>query len=282
MSLSSESIQKKEFHIVFKGYKPEEVDKFLDLLAIEFDGLQKKVREMEEKIDSIKYEGDSESSKMKKVIQEALVSAHRMAEEIKQRAKIEAEEMVSRKKMEEAQQVRKLQDEKASLESSIVSLRKEYTNFKEQISRFADDFKQKMASVGDGKLMDALGHSILEDKSQIPVELQNEQFEFKEEDSADEESIEDESEEDEIIYKHTSRENSQDNLEENDLKDLAALTDEMLERLDKDEKGPSGSFGERKSSSENERPDEEEKRNRKKIDIANPDIINDFFKTDED
>ena len=86
MSLSSESIQKKEFHIVFKGYKPEEVDKFLDMLALEFDGMQKKVGELEEKIDSIKYEGDNESSKMKKVIQEALISAHRMAEEIKQKA----------------------------------------------------------------------------------------------------------------------------------------------------------------------------------------------------
>ena len=42
MSLSSESIQKKEFHIVFKGYKPEEVDKFLDLLAIEFADLLKR------------------------------------------------------------------------------------------------------------------------------------------------------------------------------------------------------------------------------------------------
>ena len=109
MSLSSEGIQKKEFHIVFKGYKPAEVDKFLDKLAQEFDGMQRKVRDLEEKMDSIKYEGDSESSKMKKVIQEALISAHSMAAEIKQKAKIEVGELVNKKKMEQEQEIQDIQ-----------------------------------------------------------------------------------------------------------------------------------------------------------------------------
>jgi len=45
MNINYENIQKKEFHIVFKGYNPEEVDKFLDLLSIEFEKLQKRVGE---------------------------------------------------------------------------------------------------------------------------------------------------------------------------------------------------------------------------------------------
>jgi cell division initiation protein len=284
MSLSSESIQKKEFHIVFKGYKPEEVDKFLDLLAIEFDGMQKKISEMEEKIDSIKYEGDSESSKMKKVIQEALVSAHRMAEEIKQKARIEAEEMISRKKMEQAEQVQKLQDEKASLESSISSLRKEYLDFKQQISRFADDFKQKMASVGDGRLMDALESGTIRESKEQGNELpgSSQPVTERNDPSSVIEEPEDSSGQEEVLYKHASRESSQEDLEENDLKDLAALTDEMLERLDNDEEQTAGPPEEKDAGPENKKSDEEEKRKRKKIDIANPDIINDFFKTDED
>ncbi|MCJ7665397.1 MAG: DivIVA domain-containing protein, partial [Actinobacteria bacterium] len=43
MIINSENIQKKEFHIVFKGYKPEEVDKFLDSLSIEFEKLRKRL-----------------------------------------------------------------------------------------------------------------------------------------------------------------------------------------------------------------------------------------------
>jgi len=281
MSLSSESIHKKEFHIVFKGYKPEEVDKFLDLLAMEFEGMQKKIREMEERIDSIKYEGDNESSKMKKVIQEALISAHRMAEDIKQKAKIEAEEMMGRKKMEEEQELRRLHDEKVSLESSITSLRKEYTDFKQQISRFADDFKQKMASVGDGKLMDSLEAAENERKRQNSGSGGFEKAieEKKPESYRDSNSNGGE----EVIYKHARKDGRDSSLEENDLKDLAALTDEMLEKLDEGDEKNRKDPGEVDNTGPEDKKDEEEvRKSRKKIDIANPDIINDFFKTDED
>lgn len=282
MSLSSESIQKKEFHIVFKGYKPEEVDKFLDMLALEFDGLQKKISDMEEKMDSLKYEGDGESSKMKKVIQEALVSAHRMAEEIKQKAKIEAEEIIGRRKMEEEQELRRLQEEKTSLESDISRLRSEYTGFKEQVSRFADEFKKKMASAVDNKLMDAVNIS----GSDSRQEKASGQAQVKSQDT-EEEAKPDPSSVEENRYRHASRESRDDNIGENDLKDLAALTDEMLEKLEDKEEQPKDNATEDGGDKEDTGPEtkndsEDTKRNRKKIDIANPDIINDFFKTDED
>ncbi len=277
MSLSSESIHKKEFHIVFKGYKPEEVDKFLDLLAMEFEGMQKKIREMEERIDTIKYEGDTESSKMKKVIQEALISAHRMAEDIKQKAKIEAEEMMGKKKIEEEQELRRLRDEKVSLESGITSLRKEYSEFKQQISRFADDFKQKMASVGDGKLMDSLEAAENESKRQNSSSGQETAIGEKQPGSSS--NIREE-----VVYKHARKDGRDSSLEENDLKDLAALTDEMLEKLDdgeSDEKSGTDPVKEDNAGPEDKEDEEELKKDRKKIDIANPDIINDFFKTDD-
>jgi len=277
MSLSSESIHKKEFHIVFKGYKPEEVDKFLDLLAMEFEGMQKKIREMEERIDTIKYEGDTESSKMKKVIQEALISAHRMAEDIKQKAKIEAEEMMGKKKIEEEQELRRLRDEKVSLESGITSLRKEYSEFKQQISRFADDFKQKMASVGDGKLMDSLEAAENESKRQNSSSGQETAIGEKQPGSSS--NIREE-----VVYKHARKDGRDSSLEENDLKDLAALTDEMLEKLDdgeSDEKSGTDPVKEDNAGPEDKEDEEQLKKDRKKIDIANPDIINDFFKTDD-
>jgi cell division initiation protein len=280
MSLSSESIHKKEFHIVFKGYKPEEVDKFLDLLAMEFEGMQKKIREMEERIDSIKYEGDNESSKMKKVIQEALISAHRMAEDIKQKAKIEAEEMMGRKKIEEEQELRRLRDEKVSLESGITSLRKDYTEFKQQISRFADDFKQKMASVGDRKLLDTLEAAENESKKQNSGSREQETSIREEQPDDDRDSSGNGSEE--VVYKHARKGGRESSLEENDLKDLAALTDEMLEKLDDDEKRSEDPGEEDNAGPEDKKDEEEVRKSRKKIDIANPDIINDFFKTDED
>ncbi|MCD4671015.1 MAG: DivIVA domain-containing protein [Actinomycetia bacterium] len=301
MGLTSESIQKKEFHIVFKGYKPEEVDKFLDMLSIEFEGLQKKIKELEEKMDSLKYEGDNESSQMKKVIQEALVSAHRIAEEIKQKARIEAEELVSKKKVEEERELKNMKSEKVLLEANISKLKVDYNNFKKQVLVFADDFKQSTLDMNNSRLADALkkvdlDHSIKDSGSpgNIPVredkktdskmvpEAKNEDREKK----TDQAETESDAEEEEIIYKHAKEEIKDDSgdLGESELKDLASLTDEMLERLNQKNSTDYGS--EKKDfdrgTDEKYSKDDSGKRNRKRIDIANPDIINDFFKADED
>jgi len=301
MSLISENIQKKEFHIVFKGYKPEEVDKFLDMLSVEFDGLQKKIKELEEKMDSLKYEGDNESSQMKKVIQEALVSAHRVAEEIKQKARIEAEELVSKKKMEEEQDLKDMKSEKLLLEASVSKLKVDYNNFKKQVLVFADDFKQSTLDIDSSRLADALkkvdlDHSIEdsdspgniqvnEDKktdSKMVPEPENKDMQKK----TDQEGALSDAEEAEIIYKHAKEEISDDSkdLGESELKDLASLTDEMLERLNQKNSTDPGS-GKEDLGGETDgkyNKDDSGKRNRKRIDIANPDIINDFFKADGD
>jgi cell division initiation protein len=303
MSLTSESIQKKEFHIVFKGYKPEEVDKFLDMLSVEFDGLQKKIKELEEKMDSLKYEGDNESSQMKKVIQEALVSAHRVAEEIKQKARIEAEEMVSKKKMEEEQELKDMKNEKALLETNVSKLKMEYNNFKKQVLIFADDFKQSTLNIDNSRLTDALEKVDLNSNTgdnDISEELQIKEDEITVEKSDDEtvSGVEDEDrqkikdpvssdiEEREIVYKHAKEDtrNSDEDIGEDDLNDLASLTDEMLERLNQKKNIDQSDRKEDpdREAGEKDIKDDSEKRNRKKIDIANPDIINDFFKADED
>jgi len=86
----------------------------------------------------------------------------------------------------------------------------------------------------------------------------------------------------EVIYKHARKDSRENSLEENDLKDLATLTDEMLEKLDDNEKRRKDSVEEDNAGPEDKKDEEEVRKSRKKIDIANPDIINDFFKTDED
>ena len=304
MNINSENIQKKEFHIVFKGYKPEEVDKFLDLLAIEFEKLQKRIRDLEEGMDSLKYEGDKESVKMKKVIQEALVSAHKVAEEIKQKAKTEAEELVNRKRMEEEQAVRKIQTEKELLEQSINGLKEDYKNFKMQISKFADDFKQKTLSIGDIQLNDTLKKIDLasEKISMSTVAEGSEKEEInnsinKEDDALPEDdgTVKD-SPEDRTAYKHAKKESTREaGASEDSSEDLQTITDDIIEKMDyrgigrlgedrdsiEEESSDSSDTEENEAAGEDDK-EESGKKIRKKIDIANPDIINDFFKTDED
>jgi len=304
MSLSSENIQKKEFHIVFKGYKPEEVDKFLDVLSIEFEGMQKRIKDLEEKIESLKYEGDSESLQMKKVIQEALVSAHRVAQEIKQKARIETEEFVSKMKVKEEQELKNIKDEKKLIEADISRLKTDYNDFKESITKFADEFKQKTLNMSSSMVLDELEKvnqkhdeeestgSEKSDAQQDPtskkeiktVEEPSGGEENKQRD--EEEKIEDSSRSwgSKSIYTDYEKEpiDNDEELGNNELKELASLTDEMLERLNKE--NDKDTDYENTDSDESEKAKEEDKSrtNRKKIDIANPDIINNFFKTDEE
>ncbi len=304
MNLSSENIQKKEFHIVFKGYKPEEVDKFLDVLSVEFGEMKKRIRDLEEKIESLKYEGDSESLQMKKVIQEALVSAHRVAQEIKQKARIEAEEFTSKMKIKEEQELKNMKDEKVLIEADISKLKMEYNDFKERITKFADDFKQKTLNMKSSIMLDELGEidqkydeeeSSGPEKSRTGTDLKNQrEIETagapgegeKEEQKNEKEEIEDSSNspDSENLYMDAERgpgEKSEE-LGDNELKELASLTDDMLERLNK--KDNKNIDYENTDQDEKEKNKEEDKGkiNRKKIDIANPDVINNFFKTDEE
>lgn len=303
MSLNSESIQKKEFHIVFKGYKPEEVDKFLDMLSAEFNVLQKRIKELEEALDSLKYEGDKESSKMKTVIQEALISAHRVAEEIKQKARVEAEELVSKKRMEEEQELNNLKNEKESIKANISGLKIEYNDFKDQISKFADDLKQKTLnfndtpSLEDRKKID-FSNNIDDIRTSENAPARKEEESVKNSKGNIDAGTEEESnmhkakgagkgdiEEKEGIYKHVKKEkkDSSKEIATNELEDLASITDEMFEELNR--KGKTGTDDKKtgiKEPDESNHGDDKRKTNRKKIDIANQDVINDFFSPDED
>lgn len=345
MDLDSGSIQKKEFHIVFKGYKPEEVDKFLDLLASEFDRLQKKNKELQENIDNVRYEGDDETLNMKKVIQDAIVSAHRVAEEIKEKAKREAEKLVNRKKLEEEEIFRKMLEEKESLQREIKRLKEEYDDFRGQVLKFADDFKTRALKPegedgiekipGQGEFKGAgFGNdtwsvtgddskketcSSLENHEVPPDKEKTSTKEFfleKETPGSKEAPVEKDTltagkvteNEDMRLYKHVKREYGESGYEENI---GSKIPDSEFSLNGIDEKKKSRKFFPEEGSGENDgnadeedleeyvvedqevdveenhedeeekQPGEGEKRNRKKIDIANPDIINDFFKTDD-
>ena len=108
MPINSEYIRKKEFHVTFKGYKQDEVDKFLDILAFEIDKLIKKNIEIQEGLDKVQYEGFTDDNKMNKVIQDVLVSAHKIADDVKMKAQAEAEEYIRSRKETEQEQIRDL------------------------------------------------------------------------------------------------------------------------------------------------------------------------------
>ena len=304
MNINSENIQKKEFHIVFKGYKPEEVDKFLDILAVEFDRLQKSQRELQENMEKLKYEGDRESVEMKRVIQEALVSAHKIAEDIKQKAEQEAEEMLRTKVAEEEESYKSLLSKKEKLERDIQELSQEYEDFKTKISKMVDDFKEITSKLGEGKFFNIsrignkdldvdkvnIGESESTEKDKEPIYPPEEELEIfgaakkKEEEGSGMELIEESGkegpfkeeekkygEEEEKMFGEAEKQYGEEEVKQYEEGGKQYEEEEKQNKFYDDSGGIEESDDEYKP-----------KRVKKKIDIAKPDIINDFFKTDED
>ena len=299
MNINADSIQKKEFHIVFKGYKPEEVDKFLDILTAEFDRLQKSQRELKENLEKLKYEGDKESVEMKRVIQEALVSAHKVAEDIKQKAEKEAGEIVRNKIAKEEETYKYLLSKKAKLERDIKELNQEYEDFQGKISKLVDDFKETASKLGEEQFLKIseigkkdfdidktkIGEGVREGKESIYFPEEELEvvggYEKKEgEEKTRIEEIKKEREERFVRIEEIEKEREERFVKEEEKEEKLIGEEEKEEKFIGEEEEKRGIHGgdEIEEREENYEP----KRVKKKIDIANPDIINDFFKTDED
>jgi cell division initiation protein len=244
MDINSDYIQKKEFHVVFKGYKPEEVDKFLDILSLEFEKLYKKNEELQESLDKLKFEGSGKDHDMGKVIQDALVSAHKIAEEIKQKAQDEADEIIKNRNIEEEQSFKELSLKKQDLEKRVKHIQDKYEDFKNRLGKTLGDF---------GEFMAKLDSSCEVDAEEAPGESSEDlQEDYDKEGAGGTEAS---------METDANEEESGNNPEEDK---------EDKEKVDYEEE-----------SQEEDTEDSGSKIGREKIDIANPDIIDEFFKADE-
>ncbi|MCG9479374.1 MAG: DivIVA domain-containing protein [Actinomycetia bacterium] len=252
MPISSGDIQKKEFHIAFKGYKPEEVDKFLDMISIEFDRMAKKNEELQESIDKLKYERTNESDEMKQVLQDALVSAHKVAEDIKQKAKAEAENIYNQRKVEAEDKLKELELKKQNIEQGMLRVKEKYLNLK----KYLQDALQNIEG--------------FEEKSENQSPPEPMQEEVVSETESQEQTIDDE--------KNLQQDNMQDQEKSEGSQNSQPGQEEKEEEPEKEDHDEA-------EQEEEEEDDEDEDFNigkkGKGLDIANPDIIDDFFKTDE-
>ena len=276
MNINSESIQKKEFHMVFKGYKPEEVDKFLDILSVEFDRLSRSNKGLQESLDKIKFEGSDKELKMRKVIEDALISAHKTAEEIKEGAQREADEIIKTRGLEEEQSYKELLQKKQELEKKVKHIQDKYGEFKNETKKMLEDFMKFISKMDSSYKLDQLEKVLDKESSEEEKKLvhsassdyDNEDF-FNIEESlkVDENKIKDKA-----IMTDAEKEKDKDKNKDKDKEKDTEKEKEKDEDKDEDDK----------ESLDKSKRDYELKRDRRKIDIANPDIIDEFFRTDED
>jgi len=308
MEKSADFIRKKEFHIVFKGYKPEEVDKFLDILSVEFDRLLKRNRELQDSLDKLKFENTEEDTDIKKVIQDALISAHKVAEDIKAQAKKEADSIIEQRKAMEDRSLHDLQMKKLAMEESLIVLQGKYDDFKNRVKKTIIDMTQfideSSIELDEDEYTDTdfagIKYEAAEDKdkglddepiqkiiaTEVPGEPDEEPGTQLRENPLAEKSN---------GIERTSPDSRQgmsvfDNYNLNTERDSGSYFERMQrqnleaerEPFEKQDTGAQSSDAQIEEEQNAGEDDSSLKRERKKIDIANPDIIENFFRASED
>ncbi|MDD5658623.1 MAG: DivIVA domain-containing protein [Actinomycetota bacterium] len=288
MNINSEYIQKKEFHTTFKGYNMDEVDKFLDIIAVEFERLLKKNIELQESLDKIRYEGKEDKKEavsatdadVNKLVSEVLISAHKIADEIKKKAEKEAEEIIKNKKDIEENDIKNLLREKNDIEEKVKLAEKSYSDFVLKLKDIVYDFNMKITGMENKFKIEDIKEDI------YTAEDAREDLRVKEDEniSASQNDINKSDIEASSKERFNKASEEEKELPSPELRVLNNESEEqkireIIESEDFEEPESNSSYKEVKK--DKKIFDEYEKdrilKNKKNIDIANPDIINEFF-----
>ena len=275
MNINSEYIQKKEFHTAFKGYSMEEVDKFLDILAVEFDRINKKNKELQDALDQYKYEGKKEQEEdVSKLVSDVLISAHKVADEIKRKAEEEAKEIIENKKNIENNELRDLLKEKKAIEEKIKYLINFYNEFLDVLKNILNDFNKKITGIEKES-------NIIDLKEKVKV-FEQELINNKETDKFKVDENYEENIKNNYENNNQYKESIKPDLLNPEIEKISDKEKEIREFIEKEE---NNNIEKEKSNkdfkTENDIFDsyneDKIRKENKKIDIANPDIISEFF-----
>lgn len=286
MNINSEYIQKKEFHTTFKGYNMEEVDKFLDIVAVEFERITKNNKELQDGLDKVKYEGDTQQeTDVSKLVSEVLVSAHKIAGEIRKKAETEAEEIIQSKKSIRENELKDLLEEKKELEQKVKFAGNFYGDFILKVKNVINDFNLKISNIENEVKAEDLNKKLKSDKEEVKeIKSDYEKPVISDLNLDNKKGIIDENKK----GLHTL-DKEPGNVINPEIKKLSDEEEEkkireIIESKDVEEVRKDNFSRDTKKEKKIFDDSEEEKiiRERKKIDIGNPDIINEFFGNNEE
>lgn len=133
MKISPLDIKKQEFGLKFRGYSPEEVHSYLDMVAAELEEAMKKNLEMEQKVTALE-ERLASYTRMENILQETLLTTQRSAEETKALAEKKASSMITEANL-------KAQRVEAETKEKLITVQKEIADLKHQRDTFIVSFR---------------------------------------------------------------------------------------------------------------------------------------------
>jgi len=157
MKISPLDIKKQEFATKFRGYSPDEVHSYLEMVAEEYDEVLRKSRDLEQKVLMLEERLDH-YKRMENVLQETLITTQKTAEETKSNAEKRAQAVIGEARL-EAKRITNETSEK------LAKIHREIADLTTQRDSFAVSFR----SLLDSQL--SLLNLIEKKSAQIPDEV---------------------------------------------------------------------------------------------------------------
>jgi cell division initiation protein len=135
MKVTPVDIQQIGFRRAFRGYDRHEVDAFMSSLSETFESLMKENRESKDRIESLEAALE-ELKRKEELINQTLVSAERMVDDMKRQAQREAELRVREAEIAADTLTRKAREERHNIEQDVITWRRRQIELVEQFRGF--------------------------------------------------------------------------------------------------------------------------------------------------
>lgn len=138
MKISPLDIKKQEFATKFRGYNPDEVHSYLEMVAEEYDEVLRKSRDLEQRVATLEERLDN-YKRMENVLQETLITTQKTAEETKANAEKRAQAILAEARL-DAQRLTNENNER------LAKVRREIADLTTQRDSFAVSFRSLLES----------------------------------------------------------------------------------------------------------------------------------------
>lgn len=151
LKLSADDIANQTFQKCFRGYDPEQVEEFLEVVAREWEQLVSLVKQAREEAadtaDELEEYKDREQS-----LQDALEMAKKVSDEIKEKAEREAELKIADAEVEADRILADVEEEVASLREDIQSLKKQRNRYKAELRSLITSHLEMLERMDDDEV----------------------------------------------------------------------------------------------------------------------------------
>ena len=137
MKLTPLDIRQKQFATAFRGHPAKDVEAFLELVATEFEEIVKENLTLKDQARSQLQKID-EYRDQEKRLQETMVTAQRIAEDMKESAKKQSEIVIAEAELQAEKIVQNAHTRLVQLVSEINELKRQRTQFESQVRHVVD------------------------------------------------------------------------------------------------------------------------------------------------